>query len=151
LTTGTFEKGAVLVRSSGLLTEGGADPSQIVGVAVHGQETAAKHATIQYVPARTDIEFEGTLTNATDVAADDTTTLAIATHLGTSYGITQDASGQWYIDTDKDYATDPTDLRVRIVELVDADGTENARVRFIFLPSVEVTQTLGTDFGAGLA
>lgn len=151
LQTGTFEKGAVLVRSSGLLTEGGTDPTSIVGVAVHGQETAAKHSNVLYVPARPDIQFEMTLTNATDVAADTTTTLDITTHLDAVYGITEDADGHWYVDTDKDYATDPTDVRVRVVKAIDADGTENARVRVIFLPMVEGATVQGTIWGGSLA
>lgn len=134
LTTGTFEIGAVLIRSSGLLTEGGANPVNIVGVAVHGQETAAKHVDIQYVPARPDMEFEMTLTNATDVAADGTTTLAVGTHLDTAYGITESA-GNWYVDTDK---TGGDVVRVAVVDNVDPNGTENARVRVVFLANSDL-------------
>jgi hypothetical protein len=134
LTTGTFEIGAVLVRSTGLLTEAGANPVNIVGVAIHGQEVAAKHAQIQYVPVSPEMEFEMTLTNATDVAADVETTLAV-THLDNAYGITEDADGRWYVDTDK---TAGDIVRVSVLKLADPAGTGNGQVKVAFLANTDL-------------
>jgi len=76
--------------------------------------------------------FEGQFDNsAGTVAADYTPTQA---SIGTQYGLTIDANGQWYVDAGK--VTPGTNTVVTVVGINPIDGLiVNARVRFVVLAS----------------
>ena len=120
----TFVRGAIVVAASGLLSEGGADPTIIVGIANHGVTSATSGQLVQYIPALPGQEFIASVDNT---AAG--TGLIEAADKWTRYGITQDSDGVWYVDKDK---TIDAETRVTITGFVDAVGTVLGRVKFVF-------------------
>lgn len=122
--TQTFLRGAVLVAASGNLSEGGANPSPIVGVAEEdGDNLGIALGNVRYNPAYQGIVFEGTLN---DGNAD---YVSLVADLFVEFGITKDGTtNNWFVDKSKTGANG----RVRVIEFVDPVGTADARVRFIF-------------------
>lgn len=120
----TFVRGAVLVAASGLLSEGGADPTIIVGIANHGVAAAASGDVVNYIPAYPGQEFIASVDNT----AAGTGTI-VATDKWSRYGLTQDSDGIWYIDKDK---TTDAEARVTITDFVDPVTTLLGRVKFVF-------------------
>lgn len=132
-----WERGAVVIDDGGgELTEGGANPTSIVGVANTKHPPTNNFSTDvgKHMPAIPGIQFEGSVD---DSAAIDTGAIA-ATDLYAAYGITEDASGVWYVDKNK---TAAADVRVKITKLLDVAGTVNGRVRFEFLQIVDLGGT----------
>lgn len=128
-----YIRGAVLIAVSGELELAGADPVDIVGVAVHkNPPTNNPVETGQYLPAMANVEMIASV----DTNAALGTGAIAATDLYAAYGITEDASGVWYVDKAK---TAAADVRVRIVKLLDPVGTVNGRVRIQFLQVVDLT------------
>lgn len=122
----TFKKGAPLIYTSGYLVEAAVDPvAGIVGFAEEDAHNAAAGLyEIGVTPALPGVIFEGILTDESDAAY----TLA-QTALGLQYALQKDTTTlAWAIDS-----ADTTLISVRIVELVDAIGTVNPRVRFTVL------------------
>ena len=120
----TWEKGALLTRSSGRIIAAGADPTLILGVAIHEVTVTVAGDEVKYVPAHLGLEFEGNLMGA--AAANYT---LVQTDQFITYGVAADATtGFWYIDQ-----SDTTNDRVVITDFVDPVGDVNARVRFVFL------------------
>jgi len=117
----TFKKGAVLVPSAGYLSEAGADPTNILGVALEdGNNGAAGANEIGYCPALPGQVFEGVIGAASAIAQTD---------LFTKYGLAQDGgTGVWYIDT-----SETTTVSVVIIGFKDPVGTTNGKVYFVFI------------------
>jgi len=128
----SFKAGAVLVMSSGLVAEGSADPTSIVGIAAHDAVGTA-NSDVLVVPALPGVVFRGVLGGSTNPH-----TLA-QSDVGKVYGIFKAASGAWLVDADDSAVAN---VRVRIVSLVDAVGTSDGEVLFHFL-----TYTQDTDSG----
>lgn len=125
----TFKKGAPLVFSSGYLVVAPSAPidtdDAIVGFAAqdgHNDSTDGTHQMPYYVAGGPHLIFEGVLI---DKVAE--THALVATNLGLAYAIDVDADGYWYLDENN--TTKPV---ARIVEIVDAIGTSNGRVRFVY-------------------
>lgn len=127
-----YIRGAVLINVSGELELAGADPVDIVGIAVaKNPPTNTPQETGQYLPALPMIEMEANI----DTSAALGTGVIAQTDLFEHYGITEDASGVWYIDKNKAAAAD---VRVVITRLLDPVGEVQGRVRFQFLQVVNV-------------
>lgn len=121
----TWTRGAVLVNSSNRLSEGGANPTDIVGIATHGVTSATEDDLAQYVPALPGLEFLGNIDDSSDLGNG-----AIAvTDRYARYGITEDTNGTWYVDKNK--STDAL-ARVTVTDFVDAVGETQGRVKFVF-------------------
>lgn len=119
----TFSKGAVLISSSGLLAEAGADPTNIVGVA---EEDASGTTSddVRFNPAELDsLIFEGNVQGTGALNA-----IQAADRYG-RFGIVL-SGGIWRIDKDE-----TTNVRVYIVDFIDAVGETNGRVKFKFIPA----------------
>lgn len=128
-------RGAVLTLTANELVEGGADPTGIVGIALHKHPpTNTPEEAGYHIPARENIEFIGSI----DTNAALGTGAIAAGDLFTAYGITEDADGHWYIDKAK---TAAATVRIRITAFKDAVGTVNGRVRFQFLPVIDLAGT----------
>lgn len=126
--TQTFVKGAVLIdNGSGYLAEGGANPTGILGIADEDahNDGAAGTSKIAFTPAIPNVLFEASLDQASALG----TYVSLQTDLWAEYGITEDASGIWYVDVDKTGATG----RFRIVEFIDAVGSTFTRVLGFFV------------------
>jgi hypothetical protein len=130
----TFKRGTVLVNNGGYLEKGGVNPRAIVGVSEEPGENGASDGakSCRYVPALMHVVFEGSIDTSSALG----TGAIAAADLFAEYGLTEDPSGVWYVDKAK--ATAGTSSVGRLVELVDAVGTVNGRVRFIVLNSVAV-------------
>ena len=120
----TWKRGALLARSSGRLIEAGADPTLIVGVAIHDVTVTVAGDEVKYVPAHLGVEFEGSLMGA--AAANYT---LVQTDMYLTYGVAADAT-TGYLSIDQ---CDTSANLVVITGFVDPVGDINARVRFIFL------------------
>ena len=134
----TWVRGAVGVDDGGgELTEGGTNPTLIAGIATAKTPLTNTNITTadgKFIPATPGCVFEG---RVDDNGALGTGAIA-ATDLGTEYGITEDADGIWYVDKGK---TAAADVRVRIMKLIDAAGTVNGRVWFVFIGIVDLSGT----------
>jgi hypothetical protein len=122
----TFLAGAVLIDggSAGTVSEGGANPTGIVGIAVEGVTSSAAGDVIRVIPALPGIVFEGRLLG--NAAADYTLT---QTDVFVEFAIVEDASGYWYLDQSVTGANG----RARVIGLGEsAVGDVNARVQFVF-------------------
>ena len=128
-TSETWGRGAVLIQSSGYLAEGGTNPTEIVGVAIHGVTSAAQGAVAQYVPADNQQEFIGSL----DDSGSEGTHALVITNRYVKYGITATSGGVWYVDVAK---TADADVRVIVTDLIDDVGDVVGKVRFRFLNGV---------------
>lgn len=121
------ERGSIQVASGGYLAEGGANPTNIIGVSNedgHNNATAGAKS-LNYTPALPHVLFEMTLAKASNLG----NYVSLVGDRWTKYGITKDANGQWYVDVDKTGAT----ARVVVVDFVDAVGATEARVLVTFL------------------
>lgn len=125
----TFKEGAVLIASGGYLSEGGANPSNIIGVAMEdGENNATAGAkTCGYVPALPHVLFVMSMSQASNLGARAT----VVTDRFSKFGITKDADGKWYVDADKNGANQ----KVVVVDFVDDVGTVEGRVLVAFLGS----------------
>lgn len=132
----SWVRGAVVVNVSGELEEGGANPTAIAGIATYTHPPTNSYATDigKYHPALPGVEFEASVDNN---GAIDTGAIAAAQQFA-AFGITQDSDGVWYVDLGK---TGATVVRVRVTRLLDPVGTVNGRVRFVFLPIVDLAGT----------
>ena len=128
-----YVKGAVLILTSGNLTKGGANPTAIVGVAVHKHPLSNTQLKVvgMHIPAMPRVEFEASI----DTSASEGTGTIAQTDMGAQYGITEDSNGVWYVDKNK---TAAGDVRVVITKLVDPVGELLGRVRCTFLPNVNL-------------
>lgn len=132
-----YVRGAVLIDDGGgEVTEGGANPTSIVGVATAKHPPSNNYSIDigKFTPAYPNVPFEGSIDDSSDLGNG----ASAATDIGTAYGITEDGDGVWYIDKNK---TAAADVRVRITKLVDAAGTTQGRARFVFLPIVDLSGT----------
>jgi hypothetical protein len=132
----THVKGALLIQSSGVLTEAGANPTDVVGVAAHAGRNGSSGVRSFYLPPLDGCIFVGSI----DTGAGEGTGTCIATDVGAEYGVTKTALtganlGKWYVDKNKTGA----DARVRVVELIDAVSTVQGRVAFKFLTAAKAT------------
>lgn len=137
--TQTFKKGAPLVFTGVVNTggntvqEGGADPTNIVGIAEEaGENNAVAGAKkVRCTPLTGDYVFEGILGNG------DTTDYTLAvTDIGDVFGITKAADNGWFVDKQKATIFGASSVRVRVTGIKDAAGTVNGRVQFVFLDFV---------------
>lgn len=151
--TQTYKAGAVLIFSSGTLTEAGANPTGIVGIAENdGQNLAAAGFYPKESPgvagvgaqgplvalALPSVVFEGNLAGTTAGDPDQTHTLAI-TDVGLKFGIAKGTTSKlWYVNF-----SDTTNTRVVVVGLRDPVGTIGGRVYFMF-------EVFGTGTGTGV-
>jgi hypothetical protein len=125
-TTGqTWVRGAVLVAASGLISEGGADPTAIVGVSTHAVTSSAAGAVAQFVRAVPGQEFVMSI----DTSAAIGTGAIVATDKYLRYGITEDSDGIWYVDKNK---TTDAAARVTVTDFVDPVGEVMGRVKVVF-------------------
>ena len=122
----TFELGAVLINSAGYLAEGGANPTNIIGIAMEDGENNATAGAKDcgYVPVLPHVLFEMSLDKASGLGR-----VTVASDRWTKYGITKHADGEWYVDIDKTGGN----ARVVVVDFVDAVGTASGRVLVAFL------------------
>lgn len=121
----TWVRGAVLVAASGRISEGGTNPTLILGVAIHGVTSAVADAPAQYIPAFPGQEFVASIDTSASLG---TGAIALADRYA-DYGITEDASGVWYVDKNK---TSDATVRVTVTDLLDPIGTVNGRVKIVF-------------------
>lgn len=132
----THVKGALLIETTGLLGEAGADPTNVVGVAQHAGRNVTTSPTSFYIPPSDQLTFVGSLDTS---ASEGTGTLAVADR-GAEYGVTKTALtganlGKWYVDQNKTGGS----ARVRVVELIDPVGTVQGRCAFKFLTAAKAT------------
>lgn len=130
----THVKGALVIQTSGLLTEAGADPTNVIGVAAHAGRNVAAGQRSFYLPPDEPVIFVGSL----DTSASEGTGTVAAADLGAEYGVTKTALtgvnlGKWYVDQNKTGGS----ARVRVVELIDAVGTVQGRCGFKFLTAAK--------------
>ena len=121
-----FKAGAILVNSSGLVAEGGTNPTAIVGIAAAPANSALgyelsdatvtspvtwRENTIPVYLADPNSIYVSKLTNnsATYIAP-------VAADVNAQYGLTEQATGEWTVDKSKT----STNARVTIVD-IDAD------------------------------
>lgn len=138
--TQTYKIGAVLIFSSGTLTQASTHPtSGIVGISENaGQNLAAAgfytkiEASNQgplYIPAVPGVIYEGHLCNTSASDPQDGHNLAI-TDIGTNFALALGTTDNyWYVDF-----SDTTNVSVVVVGLKDATGG-TGRVYFMFLNS----------------
>ena len=132
----THVRGALLIQSSGVLTEAGANPTNVVGVAAHAGRNGASGVRSFYLPPDENVIFVGSI----DDGSSEGNGAIVATDLGGEYGVTKTALtganlSKWYVDKNKTGA----DARVRVVELIDAVGTVQGRVAFKFLTAAKAS------------
>lgn len=122
----TFKLGAVLVNSAGYLAEGGANPTNLIGIAAEAGDNNATAGAKDclYYPVLPHLLFEMSLDKASSLGY-----ASLAADRWTKYGITKHADGEWYVDVDKTGAN----ARVIVVDFVDAVGTASTRVLVCFL------------------
>lgn len=85
----TFKAGDLVFLSSGAITECGADPADVVGVAAEDAdsvEEAGKVLVNTHADGQTIFAFQGTVAPVE------------ATHVGNDYGAVVDADGIWVVD-----------------------------------------------------
>lgn len=101
--TQTFKAGACVFLSAGYLTECGADPTLVMGIASRDGQNVASDGLKKHVVylAHPSTLFKGNLDNNSG------TTTSAATDVGKMYGIAKHSSGKWYVDS-----TDTTNKRV---------------------------------------
>jgi hypothetical protein len=119
----TFKKGAIVVYSSGYVAEAGSDPSYILGVALNAGHNGAAGAYKTLVALAHDSN-----TFVANVKGSGNANKTAQSDVGAAYGIVSDTNGEWFVDKD-----DTTNVRVRIIDLVDPAGTENGKVLVKFL------------------
>ena len=130
--TQTFNEGALLIRSSGLLIAASADATaDIVGVAVQPAKGVSGSECL-YVPAWAPIEFEATLEDESN-----NNHVLVAGNMFTDFAMQIDSTnGRFYLDEN-----DTTNTCAVVTGFKDAIGTTKARVFFKFLVDTLVTDT----------
>lgn len=123
----TYIEGACLILDtvdSNRLSEGGANPTDIQGIAA---KTASGTAGLPmpYYPALPGVAFEGSMDDSNDLGNG----VLLASDFGKLYGVTKDSSGIWYVDKFKT----STDARVKIIGFRDPAATVQGRLFFVFL------------------
>ena len=134
--TQTFKKGALLTfDAAGRLTEAGADPTRIVGVAAeagHSYSATSTTNTCKVWVANEDTIFVGNVSGSSVTALTD---------IGGRYGVVL-ASGLWHVDKTDGRIVGGTaaNARVLVVDLDsrDAIGDTNGRVHFTILSDFNV-------------
>lgn len=141
-----WERGDILVFTSGKLALAAANPRDIAGVAEQ-EASGTTDKERSFVPALSDLTFTASLDDGTGTRA------LVQTDVGTAYGITRDATQEkWYVDSAK--VTAGTNTAVRVVKLIDpvgstADGVPStatadsgkAIVEVVFLTEATMFQT----------
>ena len=136
--TQTFFDGAPVVVSAGTVTECGANPVRIDGVAIgNALNLAAAAGNHMFTLPNDDIIYEVSIDQASSQAS--ATAVLAATLIGTTIGITKDTIGSspagtalyWYVDVDKKAANQ----RMLIIgfPVFSPAGTVNGRVYCKFL------------------
>ena len=121
----SYKAGAPLVNDTGQVEECGADPTNLVGFALH-DASGVENSDVMFVVPREDDEIEATLTTSAFAYA------LLGTELENRYGLAKDATtGFWYIDQ----AETTADVVV-ITGFVSPIGTVNPRVRARLLRGV---------------
>lgn len=126
----TFKKGALVLSTSGFLTECGADPAKILGCATRDGQNGGSNGTYsqEVEIALPGVLFLGNLSNTGDTA------VTATTDRWANYGVLKDAtSGKWMVDKDE-----TTNDRVTVWQFFlqdkDAIGDTRGRVYFMFDP-----------------
>lgn len=132
----SYVKGAVVIETSGLVVEAGADPTNVVGVAAHAARNVTTNPKCFYDFPLESVEFIGSL----DTSASEGTGTCVATDRGAEYGITKTSltgvnTGKWYVDKNKTGGS----ARVRVTEIIDPVNTVHGRVAFKFLTAAKAT------------
>jgi len=139
-TDGAWAKGAILVSPTtsggeGLLTQGGTNPTKIIGVAeAAGPQAAASTTKVRFIPTLPNVEFEATVSHG-GTAIPLATTMLYCELLVTKSG--SGASAKWYADTTGAGAGGVgggggANARFRVLRLKDAVGTSDGRVFGVF-------------------
>jgi hypothetical protein len=135
----TFLLGALVVCTSGYLTECGADPALILGVASRAGQNGATDGLYKQTVylAHPDTLFVANLDTSASVGNGTTA----ATDRFLPYGVAKRTSSHWYVDK-----TDTTNKRVRIFDFWDEDaiGDVMGRVLFKFAGAASTLQGEGT-------
>ncbi len=135
-TDGAWDKGAILIRTVGTaaltdigyLTQGGTDPTKIIGVAeADGPQATTSQTKVRFIPAQPNVVFEATLSHGgTAVPLADS-------HVYAEFAVTKSGSGAsalWYVNTVT--GPDSSTARFRVTRLKDAVGTNDGRVFGVF-------------------
>lgn len=133
----TFKEGAVLqTAAAGTVSEGGADPTPILGIALqdafsapgnevsHDSKVVARTGDVDFVSvaiADRFSQFSGRMTNAGATVA------PLQTHIDQQYGVVK-VGDDWTIDE-----TDTTNVVLEIVDIVEAQGGDPGFHIFKFL------------------
>lgn len=122
----TFLEGAILIESSARAEEGGADAVNILGIAAEpgDNNSVAGGGTVRYIPAIPGMLFEATLSD--DVGGG---YVSLAADLLQEFGFTKATNNHYYLDKGK---LNGASGRARLVRFIDAVGTIDARVLFMF-------------------
>ena len=125
----TFERGAPIVRgassSAGYLVTGAANMAAgtIVGVAQRNGKNTTRGQSLEFVPPLPGVVFEAQVHHASAASA-----VIAQTDRYSSFGLQVDASTlNWYINK-----ADTSAPEVTIIDFIDAVGTLNGRVKFVF-------------------
>jgi len=129
----SWKRGAILIAAAaGTISEAAEDAvADILGVALE-DASGVTGTAVPYVPALPHLTFEATLE---DPGATHT---LVQTDMFAALGFGKTAGGLWYIDE-----AEITAQAARIIEFVSPLGTNQARVRFMFL--VDATVFSGPD------
>lgn len=120
----TFLEGEFVYRNAGFLTGCGADPADILGIALEAGNNGAEGANNILVLVATEVTgYEIPVHSGTPASSD-----VEDADLGVKYGIAA-VSNNWYVDKDDTSAT-----RLRIQQFKDAVGTVNGTVIATILP-----------------
>lgn len=121
----SWVSGALLVNAAGQAAEAGADPANLIGVALT-PASGVENSDVMYLRPRDDDEFEATLTTSAFTYA------LVGTERDNRYGVARDATTKyWYIDQ----AETTADVVV-ITKFISKVGDINPRVICRFLPGV---------------
>jgi len=126
--TQTYKQGALLAISAGYAQELATNGALIVGFAAApgmnlttaGTAQGAFDGLAKIIPALPHVQFEMNIDSAGTLGA----YTSLVTNIGSSYGVTKDSNGVWYIDVDKTGGI----ARVIVTGFRDPIGTVGARV-----------------------
>ncbi len=122
----TWDKGDVIIATSGLAVEAADGPTTGTILGVAAEDAVNGNTTALIIPALPNIIFTGKIgTGDTGTTVD----LAV-THRYVRYGIALHSTGTWFINI-----SDTSDLAIGIIKLVDAAGTAWGKVEFTFVDS----------------
>ena len=108
----TFKLGALLINSSGFLTEASADPDNLIGVAVRAGQNGTSNGDkrSRFVPCLPHIIFNMSIDDASDLGNG----AYVDADMWKDYGVAKDSDGKWYVDK-----SETTTKLVKIVGLSD--------------------------------